>query len=146
MSCLTWAAAQLGQPHAVHRVRVDQLTAVGPTEEGVEMLSPCGCPGGSRRAAAHNVGLVPAVHQSADKAHHGPMTKQGNPELRWILSQWAIRLMKDDPMVREWAQRLRKRVHINKARMALARRLVVGAWIVLTRGEVFDLRRCLGVA
>jgi transposase len=98
------------------------------------------------RAVAAYAGLVPKVSQSADKAHHGRMTKQGNPELRWILSQWAVRLMKDDPLVREWAQRLRRRVHKNKARMALARRLLVGLWVMLTRGEAFDLRRCLGQA
>lgn len=96
------------------------------------------------RAVAAYAGLVPRVYQSADKAHHGRMTKQGNPELRWILSQWAVRLMKDDPTVRAWADRLRRRVHKNKARMALARRLLVGVWILQTRGEAFDLRRCLG--
>lgn len=98
------------------------------------------------RAVAAYAGLVPRVNQSADKAHHGRMTKQGNPELRWILSQWAVRLMKDDPLVRSWAQKLRRRVHKNKARMALARRLLVGLWVMLTRGEAFDLRRCLGQA
>jgi transposase len=98
------------------------------------------------RAVAAYAGLVPRVNQSADKAHHGRMTKQGNPELRWILSQWAVRLMKDDPSVRQWAEQLRKRVHKNKARMALARRLLVGVWAMLTRGEAFDLRRCLGQA
>jgi transposase len=98
------------------------------------------------RAVAAYAGLVPRVNQSADKAHHGRMTKQGNPELRWILSQWAVRLMKDDPNVRQWAEQLRKRVHKNKARMALARRLLVGVWAMLTRGEAFDLRRCLGQA
>lgn len=98
------------------------------------------------RAVAASAGLVPRVSQSADKAHHGRMTKQGNSELRWILSQWAVRLMKDDPLVRAWAQRLRRRVHKNKARMALARRLLVGLWVMLTRGEAFELRRCLGQA
>jgi transposase len=98
------------------------------------------------RAVSAYAGLVPSVAQSADTAHHGPITKQGNRELRWILSQWAVRLMKDEPLVRAWAARLRRRVHRNKARMALARRLLVGVWIMLTRGEVFDLRRCLGIA
>ena len=98
------------------------------------------------RAVAAYAGLVPKVNQSADKAHHGRLTKQGNRELRWIVSQWAVRLMKDDPEVNAWARGLRGRVHKNKARMALARRLLVGVWVVLTRGEAFDLRRCLGQA
>lgn len=100
----------------------------------------------NRRAVSAYAGLIPKVSQSADRAHHGPMTKQGNPELRWILSQWAVRLMKSDPEVAAWAAKLRRRVHKNKARMALARRLLVGVWVVRTRGEVFDLKRCLGIA
>ncbi len=98
------------------------------------------------RAVAAYAGLVPTVAQSADVAHHGRLTKQGNRELRWILSQWAVRLMANDPLVAAWATRLRRRMHRNKVRMALARRLLVGVWITLTRGEVFDLRRCLGLA
>jgi transposase len=98
------------------------------------------------RAVAAYVGLVPTVTQSADIAHHGRLTKQGNRELRWILSQWAVRLISFDPLVADWAKRKGRRMHRNKVRMALARRLLVGVWITLTRGEVFDLRRCLGLA
>jgi hypothetical protein len=54
--------------------------------------------------------------------------------------------MAADPLVAAWATRMRRRMHRNKVRMALARRLLVGVWITLTRGEVFDLRRCLGRA
>jgi len=100
---------------------------------------------GSSRAVAAYAGLVPRIAQSADKAHHGKMTKQGNPELRWVLSQWAVRLLTKDPLVRKWAVVLRKRVHKNKVRMALARRLLVGVWAMLKTGETFDMRRCLGL-
>jgi transposase len=113
-----------------------------PREEADVAMLEAELPGIGAQSAA----TLPTVSQSADKAHHGRMTKQGNPELRWILSQWAVRLMKNDPLVRAWAQRLRRRVHKNKARMALARRLLVGVWVMLTRGEAFDLRRCLGQA
>jgi transposase len=95
------------------------------------------------RAVAAYAGLVPTVSQSADKTHHGRLTKQGNRELRWILSQWAVRLLARDPIARTWAARLRRRMHSNKIRMALARRLLVGVWIMLSRGEAFDLQRCL---
>jgi len=124
-----------------------QLPGIG-AQSAATLLAEIGDPRrfASPRAVAAYAGLVPRVSQSADQAHHGRLTKQGNPELRWILSQWAVRLMKDDPLVRAWAQRLRRRVHKNKARMALARRLLVGLWVMLTRGEAFDLRRCLGQA
>lgn len=97
------------------------------------------------RAVAAYAGLVPRVSQSADKAHHGSLTKQGNRELRWVLSQWAVRLLARDPLVKAWAARLQRRMHKNKVRMALARRLLVGVWVMLTRGEPFDLRRCLAI-
>jgi hypothetical protein len=74
------------------------------------------------------------------------MTKQGTPELRWITSQWSVRLLTRDPLVRQWAAPLHRRLHANKVRMALARRLLVGVWFTLTRGVAFDLRRCLGLA
>jgi transposase len=95
------------------------------------------------KAVASGGGLVPRVYQSADTAHHGRLTKRGNRGLRFILSQWAVRLMTNHPLVRAWAQQRRKRLHVNKVRMALARKLLIGVWIMLTRGEVFDLRRCL---
>lgn len=98
------------------------------------------------RAVAAYAGLVPRVSQSADKAHHGSLTQQGNRELRWVLSQWAVRLLARDPLVKTWAARLQRRMHKNKVRMALARRLLVGVWVMLTRGEQFDLRRCLAIA
>lgn len=126
---------------------VRELPGIG-AQSAATLLAELGDPkrfAGPRAVAAY-AGLVPRVSQSADKAHHGRMTKQGNPELRWILSQWAVRLMKDDPFVRAWAAGLRRRVHKNKARMALARRLLVGVWVMLARGEEFDLRRCLGQA
>ena len=43
----------------------------------------------------------------------------------------------------EWAKPLLLRMHRNKVRMALARRLLIGIYIMLTRGEVFSLERCL---
>ena len=97
------------------------------------------------RAAASYVGLVPRVANSADKSHHGRITKRGNKELRWILNQCAVRLMGTSVIVKRWAAPLLRRMHKNKVRTALARRLLVGVYIVLTRGEVFSLERCLGL-
>ena len=39
-----------------------------------------------------------------------------------------------------------RRMHKNKVRTTLARRLLVGIYVVLARGEVFSLERCLGMA
>ena len=95
------------------------------------------------RAAASYAGLVPRVSQSADTSHHGRLTKRGSRELRWTLSQWAVRLMTTDARVQAWAEPRLRRAHKNKVRIALARRLLVGVYFMLTRGEAFCLKRCL---
>jgi transposase len=100
----------------------------------------------SARTVAAYAGIVPTVANSADKQHHGRLTKQGNGHLRWILNQWAVRLLTHDPLARAWAKPLRKRMHVNKVRTALARRLLVGVYTLFRTGEEFSLTRCLGRA
>lgn len=95
------------------------------------------------KAVASYAGLVPRVANSADKSHHGRITKRGNRELRWILSQWSVRLLAFNALAKDWAKPLLLRMHRNKVRTALARRLLIGVYIMLTRGEVFSLQRCL---
>ena len=95
------------------------------------------------KAVASYAGLAPRVSNSADKSHHGGITKRGNRELRWILSQWAVRLLSFDSIAKEWAKPLLLRMHRNKVRLALARRLLIGVYVMLTRGDAFSLERCL---
>lgn len=99
---------------------------------------------GARQVASF-AGLAPRVNNSADRSHHGRITKKGNVELRWLMSQWAVRLLAFHDGVRRWAAPMRRRMHYNKVRMALARRLLVGVWVTFSRGEVFSLERCLGL-
>ena len=100
----------------------------------------------SARAVTSYAGIAPRVANSADTSHHGRITKKGNAELRWALNQAAVRLLARHPLVRRWAAPHLRRLHKNKVRTMLARRLLVGIYIVLSRGEVFSLERCLGVA
>jgi transposase len=98
----------------------------------------------SRQVASY-AGLVPRVSQSGEgAAHHGRLDKRGNGDLRWILSQWAVRLMAHDPLGKQWAATHRRGKPLNKLRTALARRLLVGVHHMLITGEVFSLPRCLG--
>lgn len=88
-------------------------------------------------------GLVPRVANSGDTQHHGRLTKRGNPEIRWIVSEWAVRLLAFDPHARAWARPRLRRMHQNKVRMALARRLLAGVYVSQVRGDAFSLARCL---
>jgi transposase len=88
-------------------------------------------------------GLVPRVASSGDTQHHGRLTKRGNPEVRWIVGEWAVRLLAGHPAVQVWAQPRLRRMHKNKVRMTLARRLLVGLYVSHRRREPFSLTRCL---
>lgn len=97
---------------------------------------------GTRAVAAYG-GLAPRVEQSGDRAHHGRITRRGNRELRWILGQWAVRLMASDPLVQRWAAPRLRRMPKGKVRVALARRLLIGVYVMLRRNEAFSLEKCL---
>lgn len=131
----TGTAAQLqGIP------QVGALTALTVTEEMGEMDR-----FRSTRASASYAGLVPRVDQSAERTRTGRLTRRGNPELRHILGQMAIRLLYSNRMVQRWAKPRLKRLSKNKVRIALARRLLVGLVASQRNGETFNLRRCLNL-
>ena len=122
----------------------EQLPSVGP-QTAATLIYELGDVSRFRdaRAVASYAGLVPRVSQSADRSHHGRLTKRGSSELRWILGQWAVRLLTRDPGVQRWAAPLLRRRHKNQVRTALARRLLVGVYISQTREIPFSLEECL---
>jgi len=97
------------------------------------------------REVASYAGLVPRLDDSGERVRHGRLTKRGNRELRWILGQWAVRLLASNEQAQAWAAgRLRRRhTQKNKLRTALARRLVVGLYAAYKRDEAFTLEKCL---
>ena len=98
----------------------------------------------SARAAASYTGLVPRVTQSAERTRYGQLTRRGNPELRHLLGQWAVRLLsKHDSVVETWAKPKLRYKSKNVVRTILARKLLVGLLASYRKGEPFDLDRCL---
>jgi transposase len=77
------------------------------------------------------VGLAPAVNASADKQRLGKITKQGNALLRWVLGQAApLAARADDELRRRYFAVLHRRGR-PKAKVALARKLLVRLYIML---------------
>jgi transposase len=77
------------------------------------------------------VGLAPAVEASADKQRLGKITKQGSALLRWVLGQAApLAARADDDLRRRYFSVLHRRGR-PKARVALARKLLVRLYIML---------------
>lgn len=92
------------------------------------------------------VGLAPAISASADKYHLGKITKQGNALLRWILGQAApLAARADDELKRGYFAVLHRRGR-PKAKVALARKLLVRLYIMLRDQIDYDEFRRRGRA
>jgi transposase len=77
-------------------------------------------------------GLGASLHQSGEENYSGHITKQGRKELRYALVEAAWVAVTSSPYWREQYQKLSHRMSANKAIVAIARRLLVAVWHVLT--------------
>jgi transposase len=73
-------------------------------------------------------GLTPRVHQSGSQDYHGSISKSGSPWLRWILVEASIKVIRKDPALQAFHQRVRRRSGWRRARVAVARKLAVICW------------------
>jgi transposase len=89
-----------------------------------------------QKAAAY-LGLVPSTRQSAKKCYHGPITKRGNNQARWMLIQAAHSIARNPGPLGHFFRRLKKRKNHNVAVVATARKLVMITWHMLTRNEPY---------
>jgi len=92
----------------------------------------------NRRQVASLTGLCPGVQASGKKSVSGPISKHGNPKLRWLLIQLAWRVVRyqpEYPPVQHWEGVLRDKKspgRRKKAIVAIARRLAIDLWRLAT--------------
>jgi len=103
----------------------------------VVVLGPVSRFPGSKEVTSY-VGLAPAVHASADKHHLGQITKQGNPLLRLVLVQAASTAARYDEDLKRLYVTLRRRRGHAKAKVAVARKLLVRLFIMLRDGIDYE--------
>jgi len=77
-------------------------------------------------------GLGSSVHDSGQTHRSGHITKQGRRELRWALVEAAWVAVDTHPHWKEQFQKLTRRMKSNKAIVAIARKLLVVIWHVMT--------------
>ena len=87
--------------------------------------------------AASYLGLVPSVKQSAGKCYHGPITKAGASQVRWLLIQAAQCASRHPGPLGAFFRKLEKRKNRNVAVVATARKLVTIAWHMLKNKEPY---------
>lgn len=83
------------------------------------------------------LGLVPSTRQSANRCYHGPITKQGRGHTRCLLIQAAHTVHTHPGPLGHFFRRLQKRKPYNVAVVAVAHKLALLAWHVLTKGEPY---------
>jgi transposase len=88
-------------------------------------------------AAAAYLGLVPTTKQSAHKCYHGSITKTGNSHARWMLVQAAQHMGRHPGPLGHFFNKLKRKKSHNVAVVAVARKLVVIAWHMLTKNEPY---------
>jgi transposase len=87
--------------------------------------------------AASYLGLAPSTKQSAERCYHGPITKAGNGQARWLLVQAAQQVGRHPGPLGHFFRKLAKKKNRNVAVVAVARKLVVIAWHMLTKNEPY---------
>ena len=87
--------------------------------------------------AAAYLGLAPSTRQSGNHCYHGHITKSGNSQARWLLTQAAQHASRHAGPLGAFFRRLTKRKNRSVAITALARKLVTIAYLMLKNNEPY---------
>jgi transposase len=91
----------------------------------------------SAAQAASYLGLAPRTKQSGDHCYHGPITKQGNSHVRWLIIQAAQHLDKHPGPLGVFFRRLCHKKNRNVAVVAAARKLALIGWHMLQKNQPY---------
>src|SRR5215468_278658 len=128
----TAALAHPDAPRLITHPGVGPLTALAT----IVVLGPVARFPGTKHVVSY-VGLAPALNASADKHHLGHITKQGSTLLRFVLGQAASHAARMDADLKRTYFTLVHRRGRPKAKVAVARKLLVRLFIML-RDQIDD--------
>ncbi|MGH9375977.1 MAG: IS110 family transposase [Terriglobia bacterium] len=122
--------------HRQEAVRLMEQKGVGPVTALAFVLTvgPMERFPNSRKLVSY-LGLNPGEHSSGGHQRLGPISKQGNQMLRWLLVEAGHSAAQFDPELRRTYQRLRFRRGGNVAKVALARHLAVRLYWALRQAS-----------
>jgi transposase len=87
------------------------------------------------RSLANFLGLTPGCRSSGDTERLGSITKVGSRMVRYLLAQVILHVLRRDPTVRAWFQRIKRRRGSKIARVAVMRRTATIMWRMLSTGQ-----------
>ncbi len=82
-------------------------------------------------------GLAPKVNQSGDRNRTGALSKAGSRTLRWAAVEAATHAWRPSNPWHELYRDLAKRAGKNPAKAAVARKILIAAWHILSREQPF---------
>ena len=84
-------------------------------------------------------GLAPGCRNSGDKTQRiGSITKEGSRQVRFLLGQMVLHVLRKDKQIRDWYREVRKRRGSKIARVAVMRRLATIIWHMVKHGEAYQ--------
>jgi transposase len=92
---------------------------------------------GSARKLIGYAGLAPKINQSGDRSHTGALSKAGSRTLRWAAVEAAQHAWRPTNPWHPLYTDLAKRAGKNPAKAAVARKILIAAWHVLSRQQPF---------
>ncbi len=83
-------------------------------------------------------GLAPSTRQSGNVTRTGPISKQGNSLMRWVLVQCAWTAIRNSKRFRKRFVKIGKKRGAKTAIVAVARKMLTVAYFMLTRREAYN--------
>jgi transposase len=84
-------------------------------------------------------GIVPGCRNSGDKTDRiGSITKQGSRQVRFLLGQMVLHVLRVDKQIRAWYREVRKRRGSKIARVAVMRRVATIIWHMVKHQEAYQ--------
>jgi transposase len=100
----------------------------------------------SARQLVGYAGMGTRVHDSGQTHYNGRITKAGRKDIRWVMVEAAHHATRHHPHWKAQFERLEPRLGRNKAMVAIARKLLVSVWHILTEGCVDRFAESTSVA
>jgi transposase len=119
-------------------VLLDTIPGVGELL-GLTLASEIGdvCRFGSPRKLIGYAGLAPKINQSGDRSRTGALSKAGSRTLRWAAVEAAQHAWRPSNPWHQLYTDLAARAGKNPAKSAVARKILIAAWHILSRQQPF---------
>jgi transposase len=127
------------EPYAALTAQLSTAPGIGPLNAlilAVELVDWSRFSSGEALSAF--VGLTPSEYSSGARVRHGRITRTGNPRVRTVLVEASWILIRKDPQMRAFYERLRQRRGSKRAIIAVARKLCVRLLAMVRRGESYQ--------